>query len=160
MSGELIKVPNTLRRKIGGRMAKVDLQAVARAEAAIESLSSNFGEWILIELKKLEDARNALPNKDLSSAEGRELFNRAHDLKGLGTTYGYPIVTAFAKSLCDIIGTKDIRAKAPLALVNAHIDAINAAVKHSIKDVDHPIGGTLSKELRSQTIKFLETIAA
>ncbi|MBL4617388.1 MAG: Hpt domain-containing protein [Robiginitomaculum sp.] len=139
-------------------MAKVDLKAIARAEEALESLSSNFDEWIVIELTKLIDARKSLPNNNMTGVEGRELFNRAHDLKGLGTTYGYPIVTAFASSLCDITGTKEVRAKAPIALVDAHIDSIRAAIKGSIKVTNHPIGGILSAELAKKTKQFLATI--
>ncbi|MCF6292772.1 MAG: Hpt domain-containing protein [Robiginitomaculum sp.] len=139
-------------------MAKVDLEAIAKAEQALEALSSNFDEWIVVELTKLVDARKDLPNNDMSGAEGKELFNRAHDLKGLGTTYGYPIVTAFASSLCDITGEAKIRAKAPIALVDAHINSIRAAVKSSIKTADHPVGGILSDELAKKTKQFLATI--
>ncbi|MBL1429907.1 MAG: Hpt domain-containing protein [Robiginitomaculum sp.] len=139
-------------------MEKVDLKAIAKAEQALEALSSNFDDWIVVELTKLGDARKALPNNDMSGAEGKGLFHHAHDLKGLGTTYGYPIVTAFASSLCDIIGEAEIRAKAPITLVDAHIDSIRAAIKGSIKVTDHPVGKILSAELAKKTKQFLATI--
>ena len=72
---------------------------------------------------------------------------RAHDLKGLGTTYGYQLITRIAGSLCRLIDDKDKRVQAPLDLVDAHIDAIKAAVRDEIKSDEHPVGRILVEEL-------------
>lgn len=157
-NGELIKVPNTLKNKIGGSMAQVDVEAIARAEAAIASLSANFDDWIVIEVDKLEAARRAVDDDSLCGPAGKALFNSAHDLKGLGTTYGYPIVTDFADSLCSITNTQELRDKASLKLVDAHVNAIRAAVKNGIKENTHPIGGVLNAELQAKTKSFLSQI--
>ena len=75
------------------------------------------------------------------------LYLRAHDLKGLGTTYGYQLITRIAGSLCRLIDDKDKRVQAPLDLVDAHIDAIKAAVRDEIKSDEHPVGRILVEEL-------------
>jgi hypothetical protein len=75
------------------------------------------------------------------------LYLRAHDLKGLGTTYGYQLITRIAGSLCRMIDDKEKRAGAPLELVDAHIDAIKAAVRDDIKSDDHQVGRVLVEEL-------------
>ena len=75
------------------------------------------------------------------------LYLRAHDLKGLGTTYGYQLITRIAASLCRLMDDKEKRAVAPMALVDAHIDAIKAAVRDDIKADDHPVGRVLVEEL-------------
>ncbi len=157
-TGELIKVPNTLKNKIGGRMGKVNHAAIAKAEAASSSLSSNFEEWVADEVTKLEEARRKVDDGELSSPSGKELFGVSHDLKGLGTTYGYPLITQIADSLCGIIHTQELREKAPLRLVDAHVDAISAAIRGKIKDANHPVGSVLSSELRKKTREFLDTI--
>ena len=36
----------------------------------------------------------------LTPETAENLYFRAHDLKGLGATYGYPLVTRIAGSLC------------------------------------------------------------
>ena len=38
-SGQVIQVPNTLRLKVGGRFGAIDPGAIAKAEAALKSLS-------------------------------------------------------------------------------------------------------------------------
>ncbi len=157
-NGVLIKVPNTLKDKIGGRMAKVNTAAIAKAEAALASLSSNFDDWIAGEIDKLDTCRQAVDKGELAGDAGKQLFNCAHDLKGLGTTYGYPIVTQMADSLCDITNTQELREKAPLFLIDIHVDAIRAAVKSKIKVADHPVGGALVGEMQKRTKEFLSTL--
>ncbi|MBW8735286.1 MAG: Hpt domain-containing protein, partial [Asticcacaulis sp.] len=54
---QIIQVPNTLRAKVGGRLGAIDADAIAKAEAALSELSSQFGDWLLEEVKKLEDVQ-------------------------------------------------------------------------------------------------------
>ena len=87
-------------------------------------------------------------SKNRVTAETMEtLYLRAHDLKGLGTTYEFPLITRIGASLCRLIDDKDKRLTVSLPLVDAHIDAIKAAVRDSIKTDDHPVGRILIEEL-------------
>jgi hypothetical protein len=78
------------------------------------------------------------------------LYLRAHDLKGLGTTYEFPLITRIGASLCKLIDDKDKRLTASMPLIDAHIDAIKAAVRDDIKTDDHPVGRVLIQELERQ----------
>jgi chemotaxis protein histidine kinase CheA len=147
-SGQMIQPANALRLKVGGgRLSAIDPAAIAKAEAALKSLASNFTQWLADEITKLEAARQQI-RADGATAEAMEnLYLRAHDLKGLGTTYGYQLITRIAGSLCRMIDDKEKRAGAPLELVDAHIDAIKAAVRDDIKSDDHQVGRVLVEEL-------------
>ncbi|MGZ3304249.1 MAG: Hpt domain-containing protein, partial [Asticcacaulis sp.] len=90
---EIINVPNTLRAKVGGRLGALDAQAVAKAEAALAGLADQFEDWLLDEIKKLEAVQAQIKAEGLNPENSEQLFFRAHDLKGLGTTYGYPLIT-------------------------------------------------------------------
>ncbi len=79
------------------------------------------------------------------------LYLRAHDLKGLGATYEFPLVTRIAASLCRLIDDPKTRAAAPMGLVDAHIDAIKAVVRDDIKSDDHPMGRAIAVELETKT---------
>jgi hypothetical protein len=151
----MITPPDTLRKKVGGKLGPVNAAAIARAEAAMESLSANFDTWICDELDKLEAARKAVLADGLSSDAGQHLFNAAHDLKGLGLTYGYPFVSGMADSLCKITLEDDVRAKAPMELVSAHVDSIRAVVRGHIKTANNPVGQALLKELSDRSAIFL-----
>ena len=150
----MIQVPNTLRLKVGGRLGAIDPAAIAKAEAALKSLSGNFAEWLADEVAKLDAARQRVRSEGLTPEAAENLYLRAHDLKGLGATYEYPLVTRFARSLCKLIDDPEKRAQAPLFLVDAHIDAIKAAVKGGIQSDTHPVGQALVTELEQRVKAF------
>jgi len=150
----MIAVPNTLKAKIGGRFGGIDPAALAKAEAALKGLSNNFGQWMEDELTKLTAARERIRTDGYSAETAENLYFRAHDLKGLGATYGYPIVTRIAGLLCRLIDDPATRLRAPLFLLDAHIDGINAAVHGKICDVDHPVGKALVDELERRVREY------
>lgn len=152
--GQMIQVPNTLRLKVGGRLGAIDPAAIAKAEAALKSLSGNFAEWLADEVAKLEAARQRVRVEGLTPEASENLYLRAHDLKGLGATYEYPLVTRIAGSLCKLIDDPAKRLSAPLFLVDAHIDAIKAAVKGGIQSDTHPVGRVLVSELEQRVKDF------
>lgn len=141
------------------KLGAFDAAAVARAEAALKSLSGNFDQWMQDELTKLEGARERVRSEGFGVETGQNLYLRAHDLKGLGTTYGYPLVTRIAASLCRILHDAETRLQAPLYLVDAHIDAIGAAVRKDIRTDADPTGRALAEELESQVARLTPAAA-
>ena len=148
-AAQVIRPTNTLKAKFGAKFT-LDPAAVAKAEAALQGLSQQFGQWMQDELVKLDAARAAVPASGLTPETAEALYIRAHDLKGLGGTYEFPIVSRIAGLLCRLMEEPETRACAPLALVDAHIQAIKAAVRDGIRDEEHPIGHALVRELAAQ----------
>ena len=152
--GQVIQVPNTLRLKVGGKLGGIDPAAIAKAEAALKNLSGNFAQWLQDELVKLEAARQRVRAEGPTVDALESLYLRAHDLKGLGTTYEFPLVTRIAASLCRLIDDKDKRDQAPMPLIDAHIDAIKAAVRDDIKTDEHPVGRALIVEMERRVAEM------
>lgn len=150
VAGRVIQVPNTLRAKVGGAFGAIDPSAIAKAEAAMKALSANFAQWLDDEVVKLEDARARLRTEGLTPETSENLYLRAHDLKGLGGTYEFPLVTRIAGSLCTLIETPARMAATALPLIDAHVDAIRAVVRDKIKTDDHPVGLALVTALERQ----------
>jgi hypothetical protein len=148
--GQVIQPPNNLRLKLGGRFGAIDPAAIAKAEAALKSLSGNFSQWLQDEVVKLDGARQRVRSEGVNAETMEFLYLRAHDLKGLGTTYEFPLITRIGASLCKLIDDKDKRLSASMPLIDAHIDAIKAAVRDDIKTDDHPVGRVLIQELERQ----------
>lgn len=155
-NAQMIQPPNTLKAKVGGGRFSLDADAVARAEAALKSLSGQFAQWMQDELDKLDAARSEIGAKGMTAETSEALYMRAHDLKGLGATYEFPLVTRIAASLCKLIDNPATRAAAPLPLVDAHINAIKAAVRDNIKTDEHPVGKVLAEELEARTREHLK----
>lgn len=147
---ELIRRPNTLRSKLGGSFGGIDAAAVARAEEALKALSSQFDQWLGDEMAKLDIAEAAIRKDGFTEQTAEYLYLRAHDLKGLGTTYQYPLVTRVAASLCRLMDDPARRLQAPYALIEAHIGAIRAMVRDRIQAEDHPVGIELARALEAE----------
>ena len=154
-AGQLIQPPNSLRDRIGPRLGRIDPNAIARAEAALRGLSSQFGQWLQDEVAKLESARSAVHAAGLSRETIDRVYAHAHDLKGLGATYDFPLITRLAGSLCRLLGEGDTRVSTPLMLIDAHVDAIAACLRDNIKDAENPAGRTLAEELEQLVAAYL-----
>lgn len=148
---EVITPPNALKAKIGGALPALDQKAIARAEAALDNMSAQFAEWIQEELARLIEAWAAYELAPGTPASRNELHRRAHDLKGLAPTYGYPLVGRICASLCKLTGDEHGEIHAPTSLLKAHVDAAKAAVNGKIMGADHPVGLALATELEAQT---------
>ncbi|MFC0632634.1 Hpt domain-containing protein [Brevundimonas balnearis] len=146
-SAQVIRPPNPLRAKIGGG---IDASAIAKAEEALKAMSAQFGQWLQDEITKLDAAQTAIRTQGFNAQTAEQLYFRAHDLKGLGTTYQYPLVTRLAGSLCKMLDDPARRLSAPVALIDAHVDAIKAVVRDQIQSDEHPVGRALAEELEQR----------
>jgi chemotaxis protein histidine kinase CheA len=150
LKAQTIQPSTALRDKVGGRATGLDPAMLARAEAALKSLSGQFSQWLDEEIVKLEGARAEIQAKGLNPQTSEALYMRAHDLKGLGGTYEFPIITRVAGSLCKLLDEESKRASPPMYLVDAHINAIKAAVRDNIRDDSNPVGRALAEALEAQ----------
>jgi HPt (histidine-containing phosphotransfer) domain-containing protein len=150
-SAEMITPPNVLKSKVRGPFPALDQKAIARAEAALEKLSDQFADWILEELTHLTEAWAAFEKEPNSPIRKHELHRRAHDLKGLAPTYGYPLVGRICATLCKLTGDEYGDIAAPVALLKAHVDAVKATISGKIMGADHPVGLALAAELEERT---------
>jgi hypothetical protein len=82
----------------------LDPEALARAEAALANLSERYLEWAEADLVKLESClKDLLEQHDRRRDRLVELFGIAHDMKGQGTTFDYPLVSHLGNRLCRIV---------------------------------------------------------
>jgi len=154
-SAQVIRPPNTLRLKVGGGFGGIDASAIAKAEEALKAMSAQFGQWLQDEIVKLDKAQTDIRNQGYNEQTAEALYFRAHDLKGLGTTYQYPLVTRLAGSLCKMMDEPAKRMAAPTVLIDAHIDAIKAVVRDQIQTDDHPTGKALAETLEARVAEHL-----
>ena len=152
---EIIHPPNTLKAKVGGSLAGVDMDAIKRAEEALANMKEEMKDWLDTELNTLQSARQDYFEDKQSIEKRQALFTCAHDLKGLGSTYDYPLVTRIAGSLCRLMLGVGDDGVLPSALVDAHVDTIRVIVRESVQDPNDKMGATLSSELEKQVAAYL-----
>ena len=95
-----------------------------RAEAAIDELSETLRDWFESDLRTLFDAWQRYEDARLDKTLRKDLFHAAHNLSGMGDTYGEPEVGRICRSLCRLIKTGLPRNSH--ALANLHVDACRA----------------------------------
>lgn len=152
---EIINPPNMLKVKVGGRLPAADPDAIARAEKALETLSVEFGDWLGEEVDKLETALARVKTEGLEGEAGDGFFTVAHDLRGLGATYEFPLVTRIAASLARLVETPEKRSGVPVSLAEAHVSSIRAALNQNIRSDEDPVGRQLAEELETRVVALV-----
>ncbi len=125
-----------LQRRVGGPLKPLEEKQIDAVAAALKDLSSGMGDWIRADLERLTATRNAFLNNKQSPERIENLHRAAHDLKGLGQTYGFPIVSVIADTLCKAITRAVENGALPEDVVNAHVDALRAVVNLNLRDMD------------------------
>src|SRR5258708_32088669 len=74
----------------------IDQEQLARAEAAVAALAVDYVAWATRDLAAMRDIAASLA----AAADVDRLYAISHDVKGQGGSFGYPLVTAIAGSLC------------------------------------------------------------
>jgi len=129
-----------------------DAGAVARADQALEAMGDEMQMWLDADVERLQAARLRADEAKWSPFVQEDLHSIAHDLKGLGATYGSLLSTQIAASLCRLIETDAGKALAQRdpSLARAHVDALRAAVRDNIRSTDHPIGRAVLHALETR----------
>lgn len=103
-------------------------EALKRAEAAVEAVAKEFEGMLgeeLDEIDVLMAAYKANPNQ----ANLDPLFGRIHNLRGQGTTLGYPLITRIGTSFCRYIIDHEPSKQVKAALIEQHLQALRIVLK-------------------------------
>jgi hypothetical protein len=145
---QIIRLPNNLAKRIGPRLRVFTAELVRKAEAALEQISSHFGEWLEADIAALDLAWGKSKATDPANPKLSLIAGNARNLRSAGATLGFPLVSRIAASLCILIEQK--RSGVPTSLVDAHIDAIKAALRDNIRDeADYPAARAIAAELEA-----------
>lgn len=148
---EYIKAPTALRQKTGA--VTLDLEAIARAEKHLANLSSEYVFWVENDLQKLRQAfddASAATDPNARNEHVEALFVVAHDMRGQGTTFGYPFVSQICDILCRYLKREG---EVDLLLVSPFIDALRAIINNRVAGESDPIGQAMVKGLQMAVTK-------
>ena len=155
---ELITPPNILKAKAGGG-GGLDLDAIARAESAVQALSGEFRGWTAQDVERLALAHRSHV-KDPAAQTRAALLRAAHDLKGQAASFGFPLLGRVAWSLSRLLGEMPENQDLPAGLVDAHVDAVQVIFRENITDGNDAIARLLCTELDTRVTEALKTARA
>jgi len=150
---EVITPPNRLSDAVGRAIDGDD--PVARAEAALAQLSSEFSGWMNDECEQLDRARRNVHQNGMTALPRDGLFRCAHDIKGQAATLGFPLVADVAGSLCRLLEETHDPARVPLDLVDQHVDAVRAIIREHGRARAEVVAAALTGTLRRVCEEFL-----
>jgi HPt (histidine-containing phosphotransfer) domain-containing protein len=156
---EVILPPHKLKKAVakatpGSADAAAD-DPVARAEAALAEIASEFSSWMDAECERLDQARRKVATVGINATTRDELFRAAHDIKGEAETFGFPLAGRVADSLCRLIEHSPDLARVPLALIEQHVDAVRAIIREAGVEDAETTATKLAQKLRQVTDNYL-----
>jgi HPt (histidine-containing phosphotransfer) domain-containing protein len=153
---EVIVPENRLRKAVTRKPhAPGEDDPIARAERALAELSTEFSSWMESECERLDKARRDIAVTGFTKASKEALFHAAHDIKGEAATFGFPLLTAAADSLCRLIEHTPDVTRIPIKLVDQHVDAVRAIYREYARSDAKELAAKLTKRLRVVTDEFL-----
>lgn len=107
-------------------------EALQEAGAALDDLANDYPLQALARVADLEGALHALPADGAAGDALGKIYAIAHEMRGLGGTFGFPLVTDIADSLCALLEDRT-EASAPLReAIGVHVDSLRLVLSEPI----------------------------
>lgn len=151
--------PQDLRRRLAN--TEINLQQILNVQREMDNWSEDFRDWTTDFIKQIETALTAC--RATETADRRKPFNRinflAHEMRGQGGTFGYPLVSEVSRSLFDLTLHNLDRSDACCDLIGEHVRIIKAVIREKIKGDGGMVGREMLTELQRANGKFLRNSA-
>jgi hypothetical protein len=99
--------------------------SLRRAEAAVARLAETYIEWAQNDVVAMRAALDAArTDPDRIEDHLISLHGVAHNVKGQGGSFGFPLITRVGQSLCRLVRGRTQMSTIELAIASAHVDAI------------------------------------
>lgn len=127
---------NALAAKLSGaRISEEELEKrLAAADQKIANVAAGFTDWTMADIATAQEELAKLESGDGNEESLQTIFRISHDIKGQGGTFGFTLATQIAGPLCDFIrSAKAIPSKDQLAVIKAHLGALQMVIKQNIR---------------------------
>jgi chemotaxis protein histidine kinase CheA len=150
---EYITPPHTIRTKVSGG-GPLSTQMLQKAEEVVQQHAEKYIERAQAQVDGLiEVAREAHAETSDRPTIFEKIFLQAHDIRGLGSTFGYTLVTNIAASLCNFVESIDEHDDNVMEVLDAHVDALRGMIGNDVKGDGGPIGREILDGLNQAVAK-------
>ena len=157
----LYRLRNRLKSKTaglgGGGDFSIAREALERAETELQKMAEDYPDWVATYVTQLyQELRGATERPpENRSPFFKRIAKIAHEMKGQGGTFGYPLVSTFGQSLYDFTSTGEgTISDQHLEIVKSHIDGMNAVIKGRVSGDGGAVGAELTASLNKAIEKF------
>ncbi|MEQ8440373.1 MAG: phosphorelay protein [Alphaproteobacteria bacterium] len=153
---EVITPPNTIKQKVSGSGGPTP-EMLAKAEAAINQMSEDYPTWAIDDVERLGTLiAEAKPGVGNGKVLLSEAFKMAHDMRGQGGSFGYPLMTRIANSFCRFVEGLEELDKHSLEICNAHVKSMRAILQNKVKGTGGPTGAQIADGLEMAVKRYME----
>jgi HPt (histidine-containing phosphotransfer) domain-containing protein len=135
---KFIKASQELRLRAVNFETGVDLTLTDEVRGCIEAVitesADTFSKDVLDKLREMRIQVKAAEDDPLSRIFIlTTIAELAFDIKGMGGTFGYPLLSHLAKSLKDFIATLALPNEAQLEVISIHVDAMYVVLAQGVR---------------------------
>ncbi|HAT36131.1 MAG TPA: hypothetical protein DCS82_10465 [Rhodospirillaceae bacterium] len=118
--------------------------AIAKADAIVANVAKEFEDSLTDEFAEL-DRLFEIYSKSNSSQDLDAIFRRIHNLRGQGTTLGFPLISRIGTSFCRYMIERPDGIDVKPTIIEQHLAALRCVYQQRIEDV----GDKVSQEVAS-----------
>ncbi len=161
----LFRLPNKLKEKVGGLgmhpPGELPTRHLQAADEQLQRKGLEFHDWALGYLATLSSiCERAMKQSEEHRARHFKNINLlAHELRGQGGTFGYPIITSVGEMLYKTTLAPCPTEDRAVKVIKAHIDTMRSVFRDKVKGDGGEIGVELMKDLRKAIRKYMTDAA-
>ena len=106
----------------------INADTFKRAEEAVSKLSEQYRDWALSDIETLRGCVASLTDDAQRDEAVAKIRSIAHDMRGQGSTFGYPLITQVAQSISRTLKSSP-DTDGLVSDLTAHIDAVEAIIE-------------------------------
>jgi len=107
----------------------INADTFKRAEEAVSKLSEQYRDWALSDIETLRGCVASLSDDAKRDEAVAKVRSIAHDMRGQGSTFGYPLITQVAQSISGTLKSST-DTDGLVSDLTAHIDAVEAIIEN------------------------------
>ena len=122
-------------------------QMMANAHRVMALIAQNYSQWLCADLGGLSRSFENLSAEPGNGDHRNDLFRISHDIRGQAASFDYDLASDIATSLCGFLERHEKIEEVQLKVVEAHISAIRAYLRQSLKGDGRSVGQELMAEI-------------
>lgn len=132
-----------------------DEDLMEKAMAALDAMAEDYPDWVSGLIDQLADVhRRCVDTPEQRFQLFEQLHAIAHDMRGQGGTFGYPLMSSFADGLYDFTGVSTATSDKNVEIIKSHIDAMRVVIKDRVSGDGGDIGNQLKAGLAAAIKKY------
>lgn len=152
---ELVKNPKDFKRLVPAYGGVDPEEAFKRAERIMDELASEYFDKLGSDIKELEGLISKF-SKDRDPAHLDEVFKLVHNMRGQGTTFDFPLVTAVGASFCNYSANRVDKNRYSFELIIQHLEALKVIYRENLQGEGNQLARTVVAALQQAVSLELE----